>query len=171
MNKSIGKNILGNMRYPYLATVKTLDYIEEANINRNINFIIQAIRGKMRIDAPPHKLGDGIRIGEPSRIKNVYYLQRRNVEHPIKSEMDITELARRMAFVTQYDRCNKFFEQYYKYAFEQNIENERIENRLQNDRVIFEEAFADANTKKITLPHHTNLAKADNPIKMLNDLS
>lgn len=163
-NKNTRNEILGLKRFVYQPVYNTTRFIENKNIHRFMNFLMQTIRGKLRVDADARKIFSPDQIGESCDVEHIFYLERSDVETIEQEDIDAETLARKMALVTLYERSPKFFREYYKYAFKTDIKNPVIESRYENDFGIFKNLFKDTSLSKITIPSDVDLTKGEDVI-------
>ena len=160
-DEEIARNVLGNKRHYYKLLFKFFQWGERIAPNRYIRAILQRFRP--RFSVPIHKIYSKAKISQPNLVSRIFLLGRRDVNGKyIEVNKDIMpqEVATRLAFVNLFER-NYFFKEYYRYAYEFGVRNERVEEKFTHDLKIYLEAFQKAEIYRIIIPKGLDLTNLD----------
>ena len=167
-DEEIARRVLGFKRYYYKFLFKLFDFGERISPNRYLRFIFQ--RFKPRFHVPIQKLYPNIKIAQPTIISRIFFLERKKEEGSIEvsREEGIKELVARLAFVNLFER-NYFYKEYYCYAYQFGVRNEKIEKRFEHDYRIIHEALGKTEVYKVTIPKSLDLTNINLQSKLTEE--
>lgn len=160
-SREVASAVLGSKRFFYKPYFKFVELARKNAPHRYLRYGFEVVKPMYCVNLKV--INPKAEISSPSIISKIFYLERKNVSQMTFSEhFPPEELARRMAYVTLYER-NYLVKEYNRYVTLKGTRSERMDTKLLHDQNILQDTFEKASIYKVTVPNDTDLSKANIP--------
>jgi hypothetical protein len=159
-DKEIANRILGAKKFLYKPYFSLLEYLREHFPHRYVRYGLEIL--KPMFHANLNKINPDAKIGSPTRISRIFFLERSNSVNKIYLNEDVQaeELARRAMHINLYE-WNFVYREYSRYAYLFGIKNEKFEKKPYHEYEILYNAFKRNKVIQVIIPHKMDLSKED----------
>jgi hypothetical protein len=159
-DKEIANRILGIKKFLYFPYFSFIEYLRKYFPNRYVRYGLEVL--KPMFHANLNKINPYAKIGSPTRISKVFFLERSNLVDNIYLSEDIQaeELARRAVHVNLHE-WNFIYKEYYRYVYLFGIKNEKFEKKPYHEYNILYNTFKNSKIIRVTIPYKMDLSKED----------
>jgi len=159
-NKEIADRVLGFKKFLYYPYFWFLKSLREHFPHRYVRYGLEILKPIFRVNL--NNINPNAKIGSPTRIFKIFFLERSNLVDDIYLSEDVRaeELARRAMHVNLYE-WNFIYKEYNRYAYLFGIKNEKFEKRPYHEYNILYNTFKRNRIIRVIIPYKMDLSKED----------
>lgn len=161
-DKDIAKRALGRKRLYYVPLCKLINVGARRSPHRYIKYVFEKLREQTMLRVELLKLYPDCEIAPPTPISKIFFLERKKTDsvriEEIPSYDDI--LLKKIACISMYE-WGDVLREYYRYGYLFAVNNSKIENKMQHDVDILNDAFKNVEIYRVTIPQEFNLSNVN----------
>lgn len=159
-DEEIANRVLGAKKFLYYPYFWFLECFRKHFPNRYVRYGLEVLKPVFYVNL--NKINPNARIGSPTRIFKIFFLERSNLIDNIhfNEDVQVEELARRAMHVNLYE-WDFIYKEYNKYRYLFGIKNERFEKKPYHEYNILYNTFKRNKITNVIIPSKMDLSKED----------